>query len=119
MPIAWDTVRYTYGNTITYNTSTYKFTIPITGLWTIEYQITWDGTDTWTNSLLRIHSSGAESVLLQSNQPKNTNRYSHLIVATLPLTAGIDIWASAEQNSVASQPVVTGNRTFISLHYNY
>ena len=116
--IPWDTTRFTQGSSVTFNPSTSKFTIPATGLWTIEFMFSWDTANTWTRNLMRIEHS-TQGAILQSNQGKpNALPMSIQMVGTIPLTSGDEIWASIEQNSTASQNCLVGVRTFISLRFN-
>ena len=116
--IPWDTIRFTQGSSIAFNSSTNRFIIPETGLWTIEFMFSWDTSNTWSRNLMRIEHS-TQGAILQSNQGKpNALPMSIQIVGTIPLTYGDEIWASIEQNSTASQICLVGIRTFISLRFN-
>ena len=115
--IPWDTTRFTQGSSITFNSSTYKFTIPATGLWTIEFMFSWDTSNTWTRNLMRIEHS-TQGAILQSNQGKPSALPSSIqLVGTIPLTSGDEIWASIEQNSTSTQTCLVGVRTFVSLRF--
>ena len=117
--IPWDTVRFTQGSSIPFNTSTSRFTIPATGLWTIECMFHWDTTATWSRSLLRIEHNTQGSVLML-NQSKPNNLPSGIqLVGTIALTSGDEILASIEHShATQSQSVMVGVRTFISLRFN-
>jgi hypothetical protein len=117
--VLWDTVRFAQGSSIPFNTSTSRFTIPATGLWTIECMFHWDTVNTWSRSLLRIEHNTQGSVLML-NQSKPNNLPSGIqLVGTIALTSGDEIWATIEQShATQNQSVMTGVRTFISLRFN-
>ena len=117
--IPWGTVRFSQGTpAISYDTPTSKFTIPATGLWTIECMFHWDTTTTWTRSLLRIEHGTQGSVLMLNQSKPNVLPSGIQLVGTIPLTNGDEIWASIEQNhTTTSQAVMVGVRTFISLRF--
>jgi hypothetical protein len=116
--IPWDTTRFTQGSTDAFNSSTNRFTIPETGLWTIEFMFSWDTANTWTRNLMRIEHS-TQGAILQSNQGKPNAIFASIqLVGTIPLTIGDEILASVEQNSTSTQNCLVGVRTFISLRFN-
>ena len=116
--IPWDTVRFAQGSSIPFNTSASRFTIPATGLWTIECMFHWDTAATWTRSLLRIEHDTQGSVLMLNQSKPNVLPSGIQLVGTIPLTNGDEIWASIEQNNVGNQTVLLCVRTFISLRFN-
>ena len=111
--VLWDSLRAVAGGSITYNSSTGAFTIPVTGIWTIEFNANWtNSTTAWNRTLMQL-ATGAGT--FRNDYTKQGWLTSTQLVVTANLVAGSTVTAQLNQNSGSSQTIDSGS--WITLRY--
>ena len=90
------------------------------GLWTVEFQITFNTANAWAHHVLYLYHSTLGTIAGSHGEKTGTSASGcGQLILTVPLMAGNQIWMAADQTSTSAQVLYVGTtyRTFVTLRF--